>query len=350
MKNTFRIVILIILGIIITYTLTRNKKSIDMEVRNARNPVERIPVHVIKVKKDVPLKVIRTAGTVNADKESYIISTQAGEILNVYVKVGDHIEKGTLIVRVNDFYARKEYEIAKQAYEQLKKDLGRYKSLAETEAVTGQQMEQLNLQLEGAETKMTTLERRLDETMIRSTLSGIVNQVLVKTGGMLGQGSPVCEIVNPGSITVSTGVPVQDINYIKQAAPAKIFLQTGEGPGLNAKVKNKGIKPDFSGKFPVILEFEKQADHVLPGTIVDIEITVREDSAVLVPSSSFVQYKGKSGIFILHNGFAIFKQLDIENRYDDLISIRNETFNGMDVITDGAHFLSDSSQVEVQPQ
>jgi membrane fusion protein (multidrug efflux system) len=349
MKNVFRIVVLVILGSIIAFTLTRNKKFSDLEMRNAVKPVDRIPVHVIRLKEDIPVRVIRTAGTVSAVKESYIISTQAGEIINVNVKVGDHVEKGTMVAQVNDFYARKEYEIARQAWEQLRKDLERYKNVAQTEAVTGQQIEQLNLQLEGAETKMTTLERRLEETKIRSTLDGIVNQVMVKTGGMLGQGSPVCEVVNPGAITVTTGVPVYDINLIKQGAPARIFLTPG-GTGLNAKIRSRGIKPDFSGKFPVVLEFESKSDPILPGAIVDIEITIRGDSAVMVPSISFVQYNGRTGIFMLENGLAVFKQMDKGNTNDDFISVKNKSFDGREVITDGVNFLSDSSEVEVQPQ
>jgi membrane fusion protein, multidrug efflux system len=349
MKNIFRIVVLAILSLIILFVLFRNKKFTELEMKNARLPVDRIPVQSIKLKKDSPVKVIRAAGTVTAVRESYIVSTQAGEIINVYVKVGDHVEKGTLVARVNDFYARKEYDIARQAYEQLKKDLERYKNVAQTEAVTGQQIEQLSLQLEGAETKMTTLERRLEETTIKSTIEGVVNQVMVKMGGMLGQGSPVCEVVNPGMITVNTGVLVQEINYLRPGIPARIFLQPNDA-GLNARVKHTGIKPDFSGKFPVILEFDKPGDHILPGTIVDIEITVSGDSAILVPYASFVQYKSRNGIFVIENGRARFKPVDKGNTYDNMVSIKNESFDGAEVITDGVNFLSDSTAVEVQTE
>ena len=347
MKNLFRIIILIILAVIISFTLYRNKRSIEIESNNAKQGFAKIPVHTFKLKKDIPVQIIKAAGTVNADHESYIVSTQAGEITEVNVKLGDFVEKGFEIARVNDFYARKEYDIAKDAYDQLKKDYDRYQNLAQTEAVTGQQMEQLKLQLQGAQTKMSTLKQRLDETHVKSTLAGYINQVFIKKGGMLGQGSPVCEIVDPKDLSVMTNLPEPDIFSVHEGTPAKILLQFGTGEQYAATVRNKGVKPDHSGKYPVSLTLGKYDKDLLPGTLVDIAFYVTYDSCLLIPSSSLVEYRDQSGVFIRQNEYAIFKPVIVDKTFDDMVSLKRGLEENMEIITDGSNMVTDSSRVVV---
>ena len=300
MKNTFRIIVLVLLASIFVVVLTKNRKTVQFEVENAKARIDSVPVHVADLQVKRAWFVLETVGKVKSTDEVYVISQTPGEIKEVKVKLGDHVKKGDIIARIEDYYALQEYSIAKLAYEQLQKDFNRYADLAKVDAVTQQQLEQLRLQMEGAQTKMASLERRLNDFMVKAPLDGIINQVFVSRGNTTGPGTPVCEIVGGSSVRIEAKInPVQAKN-LRIGTRAIVTAEFGHGEKYSAYLAELGKKAGKFGGVSAVFYID-QTGQANPesGSIVNIRAETESIPILLLPRKAITSYEGKMGIFFV---------------------------------------------------
>ena len=185
MKYIFRIITLLLLITIIAVVLMKNKKAVQFEVDKAKTVIDSIPVSIFDLKLNSAGYKIETVGKVKSANEVYVVSQTPGEIKQIFVKIGQEVAVGDVIAQIDDFYARQEYDMAKKASDQFQKDYDRYANLAGVDAVTQQQLELLRLQLEGAQTKMNSLGKRLNDYVIKAPAAGSINQLFVSKGNDL---------------------------------------------------------------------------------------------------------------------------------------------------------------------
>src|SRR5688572_413187 len=267
MKLFYRIAVLLLMIAILVSVLMRNKQQISYQSGTAKQSINEIPVEVTPAKMNRPNIVLQTAGMVESTEEIIVVSTVQGAVKTINITVGKVVKENDLLVTVDDYYALKEYTIAREAFDQIQKDYQRALELSNEKAVTGQQLEQLRLQMDAADVKQQSLQRRLDDTRIKAPVSGVINQVFAKKGGMLGNGSPVCEIVNPSGLKITAHVTENDLEFVKEQQTVTLFENSNQDNPITGIVTGVGIKPDRTGQYPLSISLPAKVKGIKPGIL-----------------------------------------------------------------------------------
>lgn len=339
MKVIFRILILFLFIFLTGFFIYQNKEKKDEIINASEKPIEQRPISYVIAKRSTPIQHITYSGIVNAEEELILRSKVAAEIKNISCKVGQTVRKGQILLLLDDFYLKQNYTVAKEAYLKFKTDYKRYKDLSSDQAVTAQQMEELELGLRNAESKMNMAKKRLEDATIVSPISGVVNQVFVKQGMAIGQGVPVVELVNPNILVINSGVWVEDIPFISKVDSAEI-LAGGNYKSLLAEVSALGVKPNMQGKYPLQLITRKGGD-LLPGTIVDIEFSVKSRKSIYLPKDAFLE----NAVYTIKNNSALMQIVAKGSSVGDLIEVQDGLTEGDSIIVDGNHLLRDGDRV-----
>jgi RND family efflux transporter MFP subunit len=348
MKNIFRFIVLFLIIALIFIVLTKNKEAVQFEVKSAKTVIDSIPVSVYHVKLDTAKYSLRTVGKVKSSNEVYVVSQTPGEIKKVFVKIGQKLNSGDLIAQVNDFYARQEFEMAKKAYEQIQKDYTRYSNLAGVDAVTQQQLEQLRLQLEGAQTKMNSLEQRLNDYIIKAPVAGVVNQLFVSRGNAAGLGTPVCELVGGSSVKIEAKINPEQAKFVTQGLKAIATNEFGHGQDFQVQLTEIGEKAGkFGGIAAVFTLAPEETKSPVTGTIVNIRIDIPGDQKLLLPRQAVTRKDGESGIFVIQPNntvqFAPVKYIDFD---DNRIEVIGNEFNNKQIVVEGNYLLKTGDVVK----
>lgn len=352
MKNSFRIMVLLILIALLAIVLTKNQRAVKLEVDQAKTVIDSIPVSIFNLKLDSASYILETVGKVRSTDEVYVVSQTPGEIKQVFVKIGQEVQKAQVIVQIDDFYARQEYEMARKAFEQIQKDFSRYANLAGVDAVTQQQMEQLRLQLEGAQTKMNSLEKRLNDYIIKAPVAGTINQLFVSKGNATGLGTPVCEIIGGTSVKIEAKINPEDAARLVVGTKASLISEFGHGESYAAQLSEIGER---AGKFGgVAAIFTLTADeNKLPksGSIVNIRIEIPGEPQLLVPRLALTNKNGEIGLFVVKSNNAVeftpIKYIDFD---DDRISLIGRELIDTRIVTEGNYLLKTGDLVKVMKQ
>jgi membrane fusion protein, multidrug efflux system len=241
----------------------------------------------------------------------------------------------------------KEFAMAQEAYEQLLREYERYRQLSSEAAVTGQQLEQLKIQVDGADAKRQSLQRRLEDTKIKAPVGGIINQVFVKKGGVLGNGSPVCEIVNPSGLKVTAHVSKQELELLKTGQPVTLAENSENGNTSEGVVAGLGVKPDRTGLYPINISLPSKVSGINPGMLLNAEINVSPDPAIILPWRNIRVIGGERGVFIAVNNRAVFRKIVTGKTYNDVIEVISGVEEGALLITNGYQFLNNDDRLKI---
>ena len=151
---------------------------------------------VYQVKKETYENCIKIAGTVSAAEEQTLQALGAGTVINVFVKKGDRLKKGDIIIQLDS--TEQEYNIAKLDYDMA------------ASKISGSKKE-----LELQEKQRLSLLRKLEDRKVTATFDGIIADLDVSEGDSLEAKDSVGTLVNIDYLTADVEVSETDVPKLK---------------------------------------------------------------------------------------------------------------------------------------
>ena len=177
-------------------------------------------------------------GKVESENISYVTPRGAGgQIKELFVKRGDNVSKGQLLLKLDDAIARQSVVAAEQGIQTLKVQLDFAKNLyqkqknlwdqnigTEVQLITAKNnVDNLSGQLKNAEEQLKITKEQYQFTSVYSDVTGVAEDVNVKVGEMF-TGIGQIRIVNTTHLKVTTQIPENYIDRVKVGSHVKISL------------------------------------------------------------------------------------------------------------------------------
>lgn len=205
-------------------------------------------------------------GKVDAENTSYI-SPRMGpaQVKAVYVREGQFVRKGQLLLKLDNAIMRQQVIAAKQQLEGIKTQLSfakniyqRQKNLwdqgigTEVQLITARtNVESLENQLKASSEQVKVAIAQLNTANVYSDVSGIADVVAIRVGETfsgMGANGPQIKIVNTSRLKVVTNVPENYLTRLKTGTPVEISIPDANRK-LNSKISliSQSIDPTLRG-------------------------------------------------------------------------------------------------------
>jgi membrane fusion protein (multidrug efflux system) len=186
--------------------LTAKIKALQSEVTKL-DPTQ---AEQVKVKEVVvaPLSVttfkhfVELQGTIDAKNNVQVTPKSGGAVTAVYVKEGDAVRAGTVLAKIDDQILRESVEEVRNQLSLANTVFEKQSSLWKQQIGTEIQYLQAKNNKEGLEKRLATLNVQLSQSSVTSPISGIVDQVNVKTGETAMPGMGIVRVVNLSQLKV----------------------------------------------------------------------------------------------------------------------------------------------------
>lgn len=265
---------------------------------------------------------IQSSGQVVSGETAMISTRMMGFITDIKVKPGDKVQKGQLLVTINngDILAKRAQAHAmvleaEAALRDAQKDYERYTDLFKQQSASQKELENITLnynslkaKAEAARQMQNEAEAMLAYTDLRAPFAGVVTQKNSDAGSMANPGMPILILEQYGSFQVSTSVTESDIDLVKVGADAEIIIES-IGKHLKAEVSEVSPSSQMSGgQYQVkvrIPDAEKNGLH--SGMYAKVSIAVSgqsgdADHRVMVPASAIVNKDQLNGLYTISEG------------------------------------------------
>ncbi len=177
-------------------------------------------------------------GKIESENISFVTPRGGGgQVKALYIKRGDVVKKGQLILKLDDALQRQSVTAAEKGLETLKTQLSFAKTLyqkqknlwdqnigTEVQLITAKNnVETLETQLKSAEEQVKLSREQLLFTSVYSDVDGVAEDVNIRVGELFA-GAGQIKIVNTSNLKVTTEVPENYINRINNGTKLKVSL------------------------------------------------------------------------------------------------------------------------------
>jgi len=225
------------------------------------------------------------SGTARAGVESRLSFRVGGAVQQLPVSVGDRVERGALIARLDPA----DYEIRKQdaeaslardraASRQADANYDRVRQLYENKNASRADLDESRAASEAAAAAVTSAEQKLElarmnlgYTTLAAPTAGAISEVRVEVNENVTPGQVVAVLTAGSRPEVSAAVPEQLIGGIRPGDPVTVTFDALPGRSFAASVTEVGVTATAAGAaFPVTARLEDESEDVRPGMAAEV--------------------------------------------------------------------------------
>jgi len=350
MKNWKAITAVIVVLAVIIAVLFMNKRKMASNTASAIKDVYYVSVE--KASKKVLSESLILVGTVTANNDVNIISEAAGKITGVFVKVGDYKIAGSVLFQVDDELKKAAFMSAEANYIKAKKDYERIQTLFDQKAATDSQLDGARLGAAVAEAQYITSNRQLNDTKIKTPISGYITSRNIDLGSMV-QGAPqatlVANIVDISRVKVKLNVSEKDAFTLKTGDPVSVTTDVYAGIVLKGRIESIAAKGDDGHTYPVeIMIINEQAHPLKAGMFARVEFTTLNNrNTISIPRNALVGSIKNPQIFVVENGTTKLRNLTVGNESGTNIEVIQGLMEGEEIVISGQNIVEDNTKVTV---
>jgi multidrug efflux pump subunit AcrA (membrane-fusion protein) len=357
-------------------------------------------------------RFLEATGSFAADEQTDVAPATSGKVVSVGVDLGTFVQKGAVLVRLDDRDSRirldqataqvaqaqsqvrqaearlglrqgqsfdpervAEVASARVALELAEKQLRRFERLIETGDVSRSsydqqkaQRDQLQQQLEAtrtqarqnyagvataraavdaAQTQVASARKAIADAVVTAPIAGFVSDRPADTGEYVTPSSKIATIVRTNPLRMRIDIPEQAVSNVQVGQSVSVTVSTYPDRTFSGRVHH--ISPSVTANSRTLtVEAEvDNADNLLkPGQFATVRILMpQSDPAVLVPLRAVKTESGTSRVFVIKDGIAQQRLVQLGQTEGDLVEVRSGVAADEIVATSNVELLNDGMPV-----
>ena len=290
---------------------------------------------------------VKQDGTYSATVQAFAVNNIApqsgGRIQKINVEVGDYVGKGQILAEMD----RVQLDQAKLRLSNAETELGRLKQLYEQGGLAQSDYEAAELNYKVSK---STYDNLVENTILRSPITGVVTARYYDRGDMYGMASPIFTVQQITPVKILVGISEGD--YTKVSKGDKVTLSVDALPGKTFSGTIKRIYPTIDPMTHTVnveVQVPNTDRQLRPGMYAKVNVTFGHNRSIVVPDAAVVrlQGSGQRNVFVVEDGIAVQKEVSLGRHFDGQYEILSGLEEGEQVVVKGGSALRNGAQVEV---
>jgi len=329
----------------------------------ARKNERASPVEVVRVTKCDFDDAILATGRFEANERVDISPKIPGRIERMDFDEGDFVEKGNLIVKIEDNEMRFSLDRVRAELKRREADLAgaesaleRARELHEKSIATEANLEDAQrlydmarAGIEQVKAEIGLAEQRLADTEIVAPLDGVLTNRRYAAGELVTVGIPIFELLQLSPIKIEIRVPERRIAELSVGLKADVTVDalgeaqyTGEisymNPSLDEVSRNLMVR--------VIVPNEDMK--IKPGMFARARISTGAHQDILaVPRDAVMSTSDEYEVFVVEDGLARKRPVDLGAEWRAFVEVVSGVAEGDVIVSAGQHVIRDGTKVNV---
>ena len=320
---------------------------------------------------------ITVVGNLIGEATVDVVPRVAGRIETINVKLGDRVNKGQLVVKLEDRALREQinqvkanidvnqatvisrendakvainnYERAKTSFE---RGLVSQQALEDAESRYNSAVSQVTVakaQLASTQARLDELSVTLSDTSVLSPVDGFVGRRMLDPGAFAGGNTAMLSVVDIGTVRMVANLVEKDFKRVRQGAQALVEVDAFPNEQFTGIVSRVAPVFDPATRTATMeIEVPNPGYRLKPGMYARVRLTAgRNADALTVPRAAVVDIEGKRGVFLIDGELARFHPVVTGLIDPERAEVVEGLQEGVRVITTGALAVRDGDRVAV---
>lgn len=308
---------------------------------------------------------ISAVGSLKTPENVAISPKKAGIIEKIFVKEGDRVRKGQVLVQLDDVDARLQVERAEAkvreeeaSLETDRNTLSRYQKLLESKVVPQQTYDGISLKVKLDEARLALVRTELNlakqnllDHRIASPIEGVINLKIASIGEHVNVApkDEILMIVQMDPLDLEFYVPENWVGKIRLGSKIQFTIKAFSEEKFSAALQFISPTADPSTRnVKMKASAQNPHDRLKPGFFAEVSIpTGSNPNALLIPESALFSQEGKFFVFVVQGEAAFRKEVETGIRLEGKVEILKGIQRGEKVVTAGQEQLKEGMKVKI---
>jgi RND family efflux transporter MFP subunit len=344
-------VVLMVVFIVIMASRIVEKKASLKEAKEAavKQAVEPVRVIVLSLTPRRVVDRIDLPAEVEPYEDLWVKAEVTGQIIKVPVEEGQDVEKGQVLVQLDDRDYRARLARIDANYRLAKVERDRIASLVKRKVTPVSELDNVEARLRDLAAQRGEAKLALDRTRITSPISGRINEIKAKLGGFLAVGDPVAHILQFDRVKVSVGVPESDVAAVFDLKEAEVVIDALNGLRIKGTKVFLSLQPRTLARlYDLELRIPNPDGRILPGMFARVELVKAVfDPALTVPLYAVITQGDQRFVFVDRQGKAERRPVELGVLDGWQVQITTGLKPGERVVVVGHRLLDEGQPLEV---
>jgi RND family efflux transporter MFP subunit len=269
-------------------------------------------------------------GSIEPERRADLRAEVPAVVIAVLKENGDPVRRGDLLVRLDQTAIRDSLNSAQaseraatQAFEQAERQYQRMTKLRETGVVSMQQLEDVEIQRnsaqsnrEAARSSLVTARQQLERTEVRAPFDGIVSDRKVSAGDTTQVGKELLKVIDPSSLRFEGRVSADAIGTVKAGQHVSFRIHGFDQRDFDGKVMR--VNPSANSttrQVEVLVAFAAAKDQPdVAGLYAEGRVDTESNAALTLPAASIVREGDNAFAWRIKDGKVHKVKLDLGER------------------------------------
>jgi len=333
----------IILLLIVLMSVTKPNGKDLPKVTEVAVMVSTLQIHLTNAADIVYLPAL-----IEANVNATLSAEKAGRIVELMADRGDHVNQEQQLLQIDDRIWQASQKQAEIAARDTEKNFERFKTLQQAGAVAASEYDRIEKDYVTASSRLEEANINIEQCRVVSPITGTINDRFVETGEYVQPGTPVFQVVDHATVKVMIQIPEKDIYSVKPSDRITFTVQPLPNRTFEGEITFVAAQADErNNAFRAELAVDNADGILRPGMIAQIEFHrgICGDM-VSLPMSAVLPSKGDHIVYLVKDGHALRRKVQIENITRDRALISHGLDEGDFVVVEGNRTLSDGQLVE----
>ena len=319
-------------------------KSAEKQATTTKKESEKVKVQTLSNERIA--KNLELSTTLEGYETMNISPSITGHIEHIYVEVGSRVQKGSMLVRMD----QTQLNTTRINLNSTKVELDRVTSLKASGSISEQVYDQTKA---GYDQLVETERFQNENTFVRAQFSGIISAKNYEDGEMY-TGAPILTLTQISRLKAIINIPETYFPLVKQGM--KVDVRSDIYPEKTFPATIEIVYPTIdpaSHTFQAKLNIPNGSEKIRPGMYVKTTLALGQIDAIVVPYQSVLKLTGSNEryVFTNHDGTAHRVAVTLGQRFDDRIEIipviPGDLKEGDQLVVTGQARLVDGSKLEI---
>lgn len=299
-----------------------------------------VTVELATVKREPMRDIVALVGAFAAEESVMIRPEAEGVIETVAFDEGQHVEAGTLLVRLRDGEERAMLAEAEAQLELARQEYERAKTLAARRSLSQSELDRARAQMEVAGARVDRRRVELEQKEVRAPFDGVLGSRLVSPGDRVDHEIDIVQIDAIERLRLLFTLPEMAVGLVRIGYPLEISVAPYPGETFRGEIYFIAPTVDPQNRRLTVKALVPNENHRLrPGLFADIRAKVAEHPDALVVPETAVTYDAR-GAFVWKvdaEGVASRSSIEMGIRAGGRIEILSGLEEGDRIVSAGSH-------------
>ncbi len=340
------IVFLIVILLVVKFVFLGNdnaKSASTAPSKNAPVPVMAIITTVEKLDNKV-----FASGTVMANEEVELKPEASGKILQIHFKEGSHVDKGDLLIKINDADLQAQLKKLHLQVKLSEQQEVRQKKLLEISGISQEEYDISLNQLNSLKADEDYTRAQLAKTELRAPFTGVIGLKNVSEGSYVSPTQSIAWLQQIDPVKIDFSIPEKYASMVKKSDKINFLISDSKNPFSGEVYAIQPRINDATRTLEIRALSPNKEGKIIPGAFVKIELVLKEiENAIMIPTEAIVPVLKGKNVFVYRNGKAEAQKVETGIRTDTKIQVVDGLNEGDTIITSGIMQLRAGMNVKI---